>query len=243
MTSNDGILHCDTRAPWHPIVSTYDLRTGRRVRRIVLQGALAGRWRTHRVVSGSPVDADWIPGFALSPDGRQIAVLDGRSDSLTLLAAPSLRIEGQERIVRRQSALEGLASALGLAPEIAEAKGQSQGEALQLQYMPSGRALLLSGTRFLPDSRHPYGAARSLGIRLIDVASGQIQAERVTGRRIVGLWPAPDGSAVYVELQGWRKGTGWLTILRRLDPSTLHVLAGRTFAPASWVSLVFLRGR
>jgi hypothetical protein len=189
------------------------------------------------------VIADWTPGFALSPDGTQIAILDGHSAKLTLLAAPSLRIEGTESVTRQTSGLEEIAAALGLGPAVAEAKGQSQGTSLQIEYMPQGRSLLVTGTRFLPDSTHPVGRAQSLGIWLIDIASGRIEASLPDSRRIMGIWPAPDGSGIYSVAEAWHKGQGWLAILRRHDPTSLRVTATRTFMHTSWLPLVFLRDR
>ena len=243
MTTPDQINRCGPRHSYHPRLTAYDLHTGQIVRSVRLKGVLGGRWPTRRTVSGETVTALWQPGIALSPDGSQLAVLDGSTNTLTLLHARSLQVAGTETVSHPRTALETIAGVLGVAPDAAEAKGQDSGVELQMQYTANGRSLLATGARLSPDRRHPYGAARDLGIQLIDIGSGQIRASLNDGTQILSIWPAPDGSAVYSAVQGWSRQGGWLNTLRRHDPTTLRVVGRRTFPHmGNWfLHLVFLQ--
>jgi hypothetical protein len=113
-----------------------------------------------------------------------------------------------------------------------------------MQYTADGRSLIVTGWRVQPDRRHLYASSQSLGIQLIDIAGGQIKAWLDDGKRLVAIWPAPDGSAVYSSVEGWTRQGGWQYTLRRHDPATLQVRAHRTFLHMGnwWLNLFFLRG-
>lgn len=241
MTASDHINGCGPDWAYSPVIAAYDLRSGKLVRSVRLKGVLAGNWNTNRTLNGEPIGENWQPGFTLSPDGSQLAVLDGHTDTLTLLDARTLRITGREPLSRPRSALQTVAALLGLAPNGAEAKGEIDGAMVQLQYTADGHSLIATGARLRPDKRHLYSSSESLGIRLIDVQNGHIRAWLRDGKRLNGIWLAPDGSALYSSVQGWTRQGGWLSILRRHDPATLQVRAQRTFAHTNWLSLVFLR--
>jgi len=245
MTTPDHLNRCGPRHLYHPLLTAYDLHTGAIVRSVRLKGVLGGRWPTRRTVSGETVTAFWQPGIALSPDGSQLAVLDGSTNTLTLLHARSLQVAGTETVSHPRTALETIAGVLGVAPDAAEAKGQDSGVELQMQYTANGRSLLVTGARLSPDGRHPYGSSRNLGIQLIDIGSGQIRAWLNDGKQILSIWPAPDGSAVYSAVQGWSRQGGLLNSLRRHDPATLRVVGRRTFPHmGNWfLHLMFLQGR
>jgi len=131
---------------------------------------------------------------------------------------------------------------VGWQPDTAEAKGQWNGSTLQMQYTPSSRSLLVSGESLHPDNRHRYAAIQFLGIRLIDIASGQIKAWLDDRKQVLNVWSSPDGSAVYSTIQ---RPDGSLTTLRRHDPATLRVLSRRSFRQFGgwWLNLVFLQAR
>jgi hypothetical protein len=244
MTVPDHINYCRPQNSYRPTIMAYDLQTGKTVATLQLKTVLAGRWMTNWKVNGEPVAADWTPGVALSPDGSQLAILDGHSNALTLLHARSLQVAGIETLSRPRTALQTIVATLGLAPDAAEAKGQENGVSLQMQYTADGRSLIVTGWRVQPDRRHLYASSQSLGIQLIDIAGGQIKAWLDDGKRLVAIWPAPDGSAVYSSVEGWTRQGGWQYTLRRHDPATLQVRAHRTFLHMGnwWLNLFFLRG-
>jgi len=86
-----------------------------------------------------------------------------------------------------------------------------------------------------------YSSSQSLGIRLVDLADGQVRAQLNDGKRLESVWIAPDGSAVYSAVEGWSRPGGWLTTLRRHDPTTLQIRARRIFLHTAPLSLFFLQ--
>jgi hypothetical protein len=245
MTASDHINRCGPQWSYVPTITAYSLETDGVVRALRLKGILAGRWETSRTINGDPIGGDWNPGFALSPDGSQLAILDGHSATLTMLDSRSLQIAGTEQLSQPQTGLQSFAALLGLQPDTAEAKGQWNGTTLQMQYTADGRSLLVTGAALSPDKRHRYASSRSLGIKLIDIAGGQIRAWLDDRKQVLSLWPAPDGSAVYSAIQTWSRSGGWVTTLRRHDPATLQVGAHRTFLHMGnwWLNLFFLQAQ
>ncbi|PZR97752.1 MAG: hypothetical protein DLM70_18800, partial [Chloroflexi bacterium] len=229
LTMSDHINSCGPRWSYSPTVTAYSLQTGKVVRAVRLKGVLAGRWETSHTINGDPIGGDWSPGFALSPDGSQLAILDGHDDTLTLVGTRRLRMAATERVARPQSGLNALVATLGVRPDVVEAKGQWNGANFQMQYTADGHSLLVTGARLSPDSYHRYAASHNLGIQLIDVASGQIRAWLNDQKQVIGLWSAPDGGAMYSSVQTWSRAGGWLITLRRHDPATLQVRADRAF--------------
>jgi hypothetical protein len=241
MTMPDHISGCGTQTSYHPQIIAYDLQARRKAGSVRLKGVLAGSWNTRRTMNGITVSERWQPGIALSPDGSHLAVVDGHDDTLTVLQARTLHVDGSKPLTRPQTALETIAGILGLAPSAAEAKGEIDGAELQAQYTPDGRSLIVTGTCLHPDRRHFYSSSESLGIRLVDVATGRVRAWLHDGKTVTGVFAAPDDSAIYSEAQGWTRQDGWQVTLRRHDPATLAVLAHRTFLHATWLNLLFLR--
>ncbi|MGH2442638.1 MAG: hypothetical protein ACRDFX_05705, partial [Chloroflexota bacterium] len=168
------------------------------------------------------------PGFALSPDGSQIAVLDGSINRLTLLHARSLTTEASESLTRPSSTLDRLAGALGLLPPAADAK-EIQGTSLQMSYTANGRSLLVSGTRSRIVRSRRFPVPKSLGLRLIDVATGRVMADASGKKQIYGVWAAPDGSAVYTMVPGSNSNQLCPCTYQRRDPGSLRVMSSHTF--------------
>ena len=241
MTVSDHVNGCGPQNAYSPLIIAYDLRSGQEVASLRLKGVPAGNWNTHRKINGEIIGENWQPGLALRPDGSQLAVLDGHTDTLMLLQDRNLRIVGREQLTRPKTALQAVAALLGLAPEAAEAKGEIDGVGLQVQYTPDGHSLLVTGYRLRPSRRHLYSSSQSLGIRLVNVAGGQIRAQLNDPKGTTGIWIAPDGSAVYSAVQGWSRQGGWFTTLRRHDPATLQIGARRTFLHTAPLSLFFLQ--
>jgi hypothetical protein len=75
-----------------PQLVSEDLFTGKELGRLSLPGLHAGARATHRQVEGAPLIEGWTPGIALSPDGRQLAIVDGSSRELTLIDTSSMSI-------------------------------------------------------------------------------------------------------------------------------------------------------
>jgi hypothetical protein len=224
-----------------PTVAAFNLVSGQLLADVRLVHMRAGLWPTTRKVRQQAVLAYQNPGFALSPDGSQLAILDGSSNTLILLRTPSLSIEATESLSRPPNALGTLAALLGLAPDTAEAKGEIQGMDLSMHYTARGRSLLVTGSRTHIDPKKRFPIDSPIDLRLVDTASGHIQASVPTGKQIYSVWPAPDGSAVYTLVPGSRTQQLCPCTIQRRDPTTLKILASRTFRTDAGVNLYFLR--
>jgi hypothetical protein len=179
---------------------------------MVLEGVTFGTWG----------EQSWSPGFALSPDGRQVAVYDGRTNRLTLIDARRMSILRFEIVSPPQSFVHRVARWLGIEPTAAVAKGVSDGAALQIRYSPDGRLLYVTGYE------HPSGAilggTTPIGIRAIDIGTGEISGESLKSQTLWWVQLALDGSALYAFSLTGDDSEPFPTILR-LDPRTLQIAA------------------
>jgi hypothetical protein len=188
----------------------YDLASSRPVASLVLKGVTYGSWG----------DQSWNPGFALSPDGRQIAVYDDRKNALTLVDALRMKVLQTESLTRSQSVVDRLAEWLGIEPTDAWAKGEEYGADLQMRFSPDGRMLYVTGNENLP---HVLAATPGpVGIRAIDVARHEITGEALTRSPLAWVQPAPDGSALYA-LSLFGDDLEPFAAIVRLDPRTLQI--------------------
>jgi hypothetical protein len=172
----------------------------------------------------------WSPGLAMSPDGSQIAVLDGATDTLRLVDTHRMQLVKTEALSQPQSLLTRLVSLTGILPTTAEAK-EIEGVWLQMQYSPDGKSLYVTGTRGSFDAAGKF-SWQSLGLRRIDVQSGTVAATTLQGHGIWWSQLAPDGAAYYVltpTAKDVMNNDSCPCALQRLDPQTLAVTASRTF--------------
>jgi hypothetical protein len=172
-------------------------------------------------VNGHEVYAEWSPGYALSPDGSELAVLDGNSETLWLIDARTLTVMRTEEISPATSVLQRLGAWLSVVPTVALAKG-GEGVDLSLHFSPDGRTLYATG-RQGGISADGTLTMHFLPLEAIDVAHGTIVAKTAGAEGWLGL--SSDGSALYT-LTGYPDGR---LILRRENPATLEPLASRTF--------------
>jgi|GEM_PF-1822468 len=211
-----------THQPRPLVLREYDVASGRQIAALTLPGILAGTGDTGRQVNGHEVYAEWSPGFALTPDGSEVAVLDGNTDTLWLIDARRLTVIRTEEVTRAASPLQRLGEWLGLVPAVALAKG-GEGAVLSLHMSPDGRTLYATGRRGEITADGTV-AMHFLPLQAIDVAHGTILAETPAADGWLGL--SPDGSALYT-LTGEANPDHW--VLRRENPATLQPVATRTF--------------
>jgi len=202
----------------------YDLHTGAERGRLALPEVTTGNWPTGRMVQGEAVRAVLSPGIALSPDGRQIAIVHADADRVTL-------IDTQHLTVARTISLtggSGLLHILGLISQPVAAKGPpGVGTSRDAIYAPDGRSLYLSGVQTLLDG-HDAQTFHSLGLTQLDLTRNTVAADALPGRTINWVLPAPDGQSIFVF--GPKQGEGDSHILLPNIPSLLQRLDARTLA-------------
>lgn len=213
-------------------IVAHDLATGTEVGRLAVPDVPYGSWET--------APGEWaaaLPGVALSPDGRQFAVVHPDRSAVTLIEAAHLRVERTVGLERPASMRDRLLGLLPLVPREAAAKGADERTYVSAVYGPDGRHLYLSWDEYrAADTEQP----RRTGLMVVDPGSGTILAETaLDGDTWVSeLVPAPDGRSVYVTTT-WALGDGRL-VLQRLDATRLEVLAERVFEGYRWF---VVRGR
>lgn len=213
----------DSTTPQSPSLDSYDVTSGRLLRHLTLVGVMAGSWNTGRQVGGGPIIDSWQPGIALSPDGRQIAVMDAAGNRLTVVDTGSMRVSRTDDITRPQGFLERVAGWLGVIPAPALAKAL-EGGAVAASYAADGRSLYVTGTTAQLDDQGRR-TWTGLGIERIDVATGQVEAAALPGEEASLL---STGSAVYVLSSPVSTNTVLFT-LYRLAPDSLAILAKHVF--------------
>ncbi len=211
-----------TERPRTPVLTAYDLATGRRLGSLRLEGLLAGSWQVSEGANGSDfVIVSYDPGVAVSPDGRIIAVVHPGLGALTLVDARRIRTVRTEPIGRSRSLLE----ILGLAPGAAHAKA-FEGTSLEAAFSTDGRTLYVGGTRSWLDARGRQHE-RGLGVRAVDVRTGRIVVQALKGRQITWLESSPSGDSLLVLASRYTNSTGCDCRLYRLDARSLSVEATR----------------
>lgn len=215
-----------------PALMAYDTRTGHRAGHTRLSGVLAGLWSAQQAGGKQSATAYWLPGAAVSPDGRQIAILDANSNRLTLIDARDMKVVKRVGGAQSKSSREVPGQLWGAAPRVATAK-PSEGITLSMLYAADGRHLYVTGRRLYLTARGE-SAGESLGLKLIDVKTGNVVASALSDSVISwALWPTADPSALYVLTRPWDCSTPCSFMLRRLDPLTLKVTAERPWDPGT----------
>lgn len=220
-------------------IRAWDLRTGRELWRLPLPKALAGRWGTGRTIGDERVSAAIVPGFALSPDGREIALVQAGGalppanlshGTLSLVDAATGGPISERGFEVTTSVIERL-----FAVNIAAAKVPDEGVRLSATFSADGRMVHAWGTATqVPDQREPV--ERYLGMVSIRVSDARVTGTDIKMERgwyddrLMWVRSSPGGRWLYVFLE--RRGEfadpkG--LVLRRVDPQTLRVLAERGF--------------
>ena len=210
----------------------HDLIHGSEIGRVEVPGVLAGVWGTGRTwESGGyeeEVMAYRVPGLALSPDGRRVAVVYPAGDAVTMIDARSHAVERTVAIGEKRSAVERLGEWLSVVPREAAAKAE-EGSWREAVFGVDGESLYVWGV----EARAEEVLSREgVGLQRIDLGTGEIAAEGPAGQEVVRVMALEDG--VYVG--SWDPGFG----LRRLDSGSLAVRAERRFG--EWHALVAVRG-
>jgi hypothetical protein len=214
--------------PWPTEILAHDLSAeGAVVRRLTLPTVRAGMWWSERTINGYRIPAQLIPGAALAPDGRRLALAHADGDGVTVVHLERLAVERSVTAARTPTLLERL----GLGTRAAHAKGMD-GIVRRARFAPDERALYVWGseTRMEENGRMTEQAEP---LRVIDLERGVLVGELRTERPVQEILASPDGRSLYV---GGHRTPDNPTpnaqppyVLRRLVPTSLAVLAEREF--------------
>ncbi|MDQ2911639.1 MAG: hypothetical protein M3T56_00080 [Chloroflexota bacterium] len=214
-------------------VGAWDLRTGRELWRHGVPSLLAGDWGSGQAGSdGTVTRFGLVPGFALSPDGRQLAIVRAfdccvASGTLWLANTSGGEILSQRAYQRDASLLNRL-----FGSSVAAAKEVNQ-VVVNASFGADGRVLHVYAQSWQYDGgAEPY---QYLGMSALDVATPKVLGSDIKmeqwwyQNKILWLRPSPDGRWVYVFLERTGNADPKGYVLRRLDARSLSVLAARAF--------------
>jgi hypothetical protein len=205
-------------------LTAYDAGTGGVIARLPLPDVVAHQTVEHLANGGMVIDDTW-PTYAVSPDGQRIAVVDGASETLTVIDAPHLRVLSTEAIHEPESWTQRFGEFLGIIPSTAEAKGPVSGTRLNAAFSRDGRSLYVTGAVATPAAAGPMTNWSYLPLRRIDIATGEVQAQQPEDNWTYIIGQSIDGGALFaVDTTNYGE-----TDLREYDASTLQLLAHRTF--------------
>jgi hypothetical protein len=220
--------------PWPTEIVAHDLQAdGAEVARLVLPGVRAGTWWSERTINGQPIPAGLMPGAALAPDGRRLALAHADEDVVTIVDLDGLEVQRTVTASGTQTVAQTPLERLGLAPRAALAKGMD-GHTRQARYVQEGRALLVWGGEMRLEANGSM-TEHAAPLRLFDLERGGQVAALEIESATPDLLLSRDGKSLYVgtprkvEAAGApRPGpTKATAIVRRVDLTNLAMLAQR----------------
>jgi hypothetical protein len=223
----------DATGPRSVDLGSWDLRTGKELWRLSLPSLAAGEWKTGRIVGGAEVRSRLVPALALSPDGRQLAIVRAFGccvphGTIWLVDAHNGTLIS-ERTFDRASFLDQL-----FAPSIANAKSLEESVIVNAIFSADGQTLYIYAQMAKLDDqgepRNQYLGMAALTLRDAVVRGDDFKMEIYWfDNRIEWVRASPHGRWLYVFLERTGQADPKGHYLRRLDPSTLRVLAERRF--------------
>jgi DNA-binding beta-propeller fold protein YncE len=217
-----------------------DLTTGTEAARVILDNVPSGQAYDEDAANPLVAGRFFEPGLAVSPDGRHIVVAPADRDGILLLDAETLAIQRTVALTRPVSAVDRLLDYLNLLPRNVDAKYYQEGIERRVLYSPDGRHVILFGSHRAvePDTERQWSSG--LGLKVVDLATGQLIAEGLAGELIHSVSFTPDGTQFYTagpaggrELVAWISEPGGYVrsyVIRRLDATNLDTLAERALA-------------
>jgi hypothetical protein len=196
--------------PYPARLIVHDLATGAEVGSLDLPDVQVGERSPDNTATDAASTLFW-PGFAISPDGRELAVVRPDGASIVL-------IDTQRLAITRT-----------LTPATATPAAAEEHNVRWLAtYAAGGEHLLVTGFRY--DGR----SIRAVDLQRIDLTSGQLVARAPLGGW-VNLWPSADGRSIYVASFATDDPVTPGLVIRRLDAFSLateaeRILPGRLYA-------------
>jgi hypothetical protein len=106
-----------------------------------------------------------------------------------------------------------------------------------INYSPDGRHLIAAAHELTIDPTSRVSTSRGLGVRIIDVPSATVTADR-RGLDLGQLAYAPDSTALFATSWSDGKDGQRHTVVLRLDPSNLATATQREFIGFRWLLLL-----
>jgi hypothetical protein len=216
----------------------YDLNTGTEIGRTQLTAVEMGSWEGDLDSDPNgymPIFYNYIPGFAVSPDGSELAIVHAVDDGITVVDTATFTVS-------RTISMHDKTSLLGkvfafIAPQQAEAK-YNEGQGRMAFYAADGEHLYVSTNLQIIDGEEQTYIGH--GLSVISLDDGEIQSETLDGVTVDHVTELPDGSIFVTGLDysPEYRDTAAFTIAR-LDPGANDVEAERTFVN-EYVSFVIV---
>jgi hypothetical protein len=224
------------------VVDAYAVGDGAQTAHLHLSNIPAGTWTTGAQIGDQAVVESAAPGVALSPDGKHIAVLNGRTDELTTIETPTMHVASVQGLSRPQTLLQRVGGLLGLTPSVALAKGGSmEGAWLTMRYSRDGRSLYVTGFKGVID-QYGHAGRLDIGLRRLDISTAQVTGEVLHhAPPVAWLGEAADATSVYTMTYSDSDTYACPCTLRRHDPITLTITAERTFDTYSTPRLLIVK--
>ncbi|MFL5759156.1 MAG: hypothetical protein ACJ789_05420 [Thermomicrobiales bacterium] len=226
----------------HPAkLTVFDLNTGHVAGQTDLPDVQMGSWTDESrgdKATGEPLFVEFSPGIAISPDGRQIAIVHATDDGITMVDAATLTVERTLTMHAKTSLLDRFFASLPLAPRTASAK-MAELTDTHAVYTADGRQLLVYGDDSQIKDDGPVYHGR--GISLVDVKDGTIEAHALDGIALDQIVALPGDNGLYLAGTVWKDYSPTESapyMIAHLDLDTLNVLASRELP--TYVLLVVL---
>jgi surface antigen len=223
----------DATGPRSVDLGSWDRRTGKELWRLKLPSLAAGEWKTGRIIGGAEVRSHLAPALALSPDRRQLAIVRAFDccvphGTIWLVDANTGTLIS-ERTFARASLLDQL-----FGPSIASAKSLDESVIVNAIFSPDGETLYIYASKTKVDDQgepsNQYLGMAAVALRDAAVRGDDIKMEIYWfDNRIEWVRASADGRWLYVFLERTGRAEPKGHYLRRLDPSTLRLLAERRF--------------
>jgi DNA-binding beta-propeller fold protein YncE len=211
-----------------------DLATASTIGQTTLPEVLIGPWPDEFLIALPDSELGIVrianPGIAVSPDGRELAVVHAQDDGVTVIDAATLAVERTMSLHQNQGLVDGLLSKLPLAPQHASAKSPAMGASIRAFYSADGQSLIIGGNNITFDPKAQESARTGRGLTLVDLQNGTIETKTFDEFEVSGVYTLPNGE-VYVTGTDWEAAgaSGDPYVIARLDGESLHTLAKRSF--------------
>lgn len=223
------------------VLQHIDLASGREVGRLTLGSVEVGMVERDETVDQAPVFESVYPAIALAPDGRTLAIVEAASEEVILLDGMTMTRIDTFAVREPASLARRLLGWTGLLPANANAKLQV-GEWRNVTFSADGESLYLTGGRgeLTGDTYEDY-EAEWLGIRRVDLDTGEIEAAALDGGQVDQIIPTASGDLYLLGPE--RPWTDMETtpsprLVYRLDGESLKVEANRPLPTTVWQVLV-----